>query len=271
MQLVVDTLLTSYEQSSTVSDNIASSIASNKKDKHNPKIDLKEILILHGWGDNSQGWMATRDELAKRYRVTILDLPGFGNSDVPPGAWGLTEYASFVAAFLKKIRLKPYAIVGHSNGGAIAVRGLALGKLHAERLVLLASSGIRSELGGRRKILRVFTKAGKIVAYPLPAALKKTLRRRLYASLGSDLLVAEHMQETFKRIVTDDIQADAAKLKLPTLLIYGEDDTAAPVHYGRILHNLIAGSKLETIEQAGHFVHLDKPDQTRDMLYAFLK
>ncbi len=183
----------------------------------------------------------------------------------------MTEYANFVAAFLKKIGLKPHAIIGHSNGGAIAVRGLAQELFLAEKLVLLASAGIRSELHGRRKVLRLLTKAGKLITYPLPTNVRKGLRRRLYTSVGSDMLIAEHMQETFKRIVTDDIQADAAKLTLPTLLIYGEDDMAAPVQYGRILHNLIAGSTLETIGQAGHFVHLDKPVEVRDMLVKFLK
>lgn len=266
MQVVVDSLLTSYSRSEVSDAADASSKSRSRQAKNSP-----EVIILHGWGDNAAGLQALQADLADGYNVTVLDLPGFGSTDQPSKAWGLSEYADFVAAFLKKVKVKPYAIVGHSNGGAIAVRGLAQGSLKAERLVLLASAGIRTELQGRRQVLRLLTKAGKIITYPLPKSVKKRLRHHLYTTVGSDLLVAEHMQATFKRIVTDDIQKDAASLALPTLLIYGEDDMAAPMHYGRILHNLIAGSTLETVGQAGHFVHLDKPQEVTAMIRNFLR
>ncbi len=250
MQVVVDKLLTTYTR------------AGNAK--------YKKLLIFYGWGDSPVNWTYMQTELARHFDVTVVDLPGFGGTAPPPTAWGLTEYAAFVAAFLKKTGIKPYAIIGHSNGGAIAVRGLSQGVLTAERLVLLASAGIRFQLSRRRQVLRIFTKAGKVVTYPLPANVRKRLRRRLYTAIGSDLLVAEHLQDTFKRIVTDDIQSDAATLTLPTLLVYGEDDLDTPVQYGRILHNLIAGSTLEVIGQGGHFIYLDKPAEVRDMLRKFL-
>lgn len=250
MQVVVDSLLTTYERVGSA--------------------DNDTVLILHGWGDSSKGWQQLAAALATDHDVCMVDLPGFGGTQAPPSAWGLSEYAAFVAAFLKKTGIEPRTIIAHSNGGAIAIRGLAGGELEAERLVLIASAGIRSTLQGRKRVLRVLTKAGKIITYPLPAAVRKQLRKHLYTTVGSDLLVAEHLQETFKRIVTDDIQADAARLTLKTLLIYGEDDAAAPVQYGRILHNLISGSTLETVGEAGHFVHLDKPAEVQKMIRTFL-
>lgn len=254
MQVVVDALLTTYDR-----------VGSAAGSKPRPI-----IVLLHGWGDNASSWLQLRDALADTYDVIALNLPGFGGSQQPSQAWGLTDYAAFVAAFLKKIDAKPYAYIAHSNGGAIAIRGLANGVLSAEKLVLLASAGIRSELQGRKKVLRVLAKTGKIITMPLPASVRKSLRRRLYTSAGSDMLVAEHMEATFKKIVTDDIQSDAAKVQQPSLLIYGEDDLSTPVHYGRILHSLIAGSTLETIGGAGHFVHLDEPQQVETMIRKFL-
>lgn len=263
MQVVVNDLLTSYERCGSQPD--AADISGQRRTSL-----PRKILILHGWGDNAKGWAETCARLSDEYDVVTVDLPGFGGTAMPPVAWGLSDYAAFVAEFLRKIDFQPYAIIGHSNGGAITVRGLAEGILQADKLVLLASAGIRNETHGRRSFLRVLTKAGKVVTYPLPARVRKRLRSHLYTTIGSDLLIAEHMQETFKRIVTDDIQADAARLSLPTLLVYGEDDTAAPVQYGRILHNLISGSTLETIGDAGHFIHLDKPDVVIGMVRKFL-
>ncbi len=248
MQVVVDSLLTEYSRAGKG----------------------KTVLVLHGWGDNSKGWHQIQEKLAAQFDVVVPDLPGFGGTQPPPETWGLNEYAAFVQDFIKKIRLRVFAIVAHSNGGAIAIRGLAKGVLQAERLVLLDSAGIRNQYKGRNKALRIITKTGKVITKPLPATVKKRLRRKVYDTVGSDMLVVENLQETFKRVVTDDVQADAAKLHMPTLIMYGEDDLDAPARYGRLFHNLIAGSKFEIVPEAGHFVHLDEPDIVLKNIEGFL-
>jgi pimeloyl-ACP methyl ester carboxylesterase len=238
MQVVVDSLMTQYERAGAG----------------------RPVLVLHGWGDNSKSWRGFQKLLGDEYEVVAVDLPGFGGTQAPKQPWGLSDYAAYVGHFCKKIRLNPYAIIGHSNGGAIAIRGLARKDLRAERLVLLDSAGIRNEYKGRTRALRALTKTGKFLSAPLPKSVKRNLRRTVYKSVGSDMLVVEHLQETFKRVVTDDVQGDAATLHLPTLLICGEDDLATPVQYGRILHNLISRSELKVGPSAGHFVHIDKPE-----------
>ncbi|HSW98470.1 MAG TPA: alpha/beta hydrolase [Candidatus Saccharimonadales bacterium] len=239
MQVVVDSLLTQYE-----------TLGAGKL-----------VLLLHGWGDTAAGLRGLQTALAKKCQVVAVDLPGFGGTEAPHGVWGLDDYASFVAHFLQKIGAgKVHVLVGHSNGGAVAVRGLARGVLSAEKLVLLASAGIRGEYKGRVKALRLITKAGKALTMPLPKAVKQKLRKQVYHTVGSDMLVAEHLQETFKRVVTDDVRADAAQLTQPTLLIYGENDDATPVKFGELLHEAITGSTLEILPGAGHFVHIDRPE-----------
>lgn len=248
MQVVVNSLLTQYE----------------RVGKGN------SVLVLHGWGDNSKGWRDFAGQLAADYDVIVPDLPGFGGTQTPKEAWGLGDYAAFVRDFLSKIRAQPYAVIGHSNGGAMAIRGLASGDFQTNKLVLLDSAGIRSEYLGRKKALRVITKTGKLFTAPLPHGVKKRLRRKVYETIGSDMLVVERLQETFKKVVTDDVQKDAATLKTPTLLIYGEDDLDTPVQYGRIFHNLIGGSIFEVVPGAGHFAHRDKPDRVLALIQEFL-
>jgi len=231
----------------------------------------KKVLILHGWGDNAEGWSNFQRSLAQSYDVVALDLPGFGETEMPPSAWSLDSYATFLAAFLKKLSFKPFAIIAHSTGGAIAIRGLANGVLRTERLVLLDSGGIRSEYRGRQNIWQIITRTGKILSLPLPKNLKKQLRQKVYMKVGGNNLVHNRMQATFKRLVTDDVQSNAAHLQVPTLLIYGEDDLSTPPAYGRILHNLIKGSRLEVVPAAGHFVHLDKPDETLQFIVGHIE
>lgn len=238
MQVVVDSLLTHYEVQGNGS----------------------LVLILHGWGDNLKGLVGLQRDLSRHYRVLAVDLPGFGGSESPAGAWGLDEYSTFIAHFLRKLgENPPHLLIGHSNGGAIAIRGLAKGLLEADKLVLLSSAGIRGEYKGRVRALRYIAKAGKAMTLPLPKKVKQSLRKTAYSTIGSDMLVAEHLQASFKKIVTDDVRKDAATLIVPTLLLYGENDTATPVVFGEILHQAIDGSTLEVLPGAGHFIHLDRP------------
>jgi pimeloyl-ACP methyl ester carboxylesterase len=248
MQVVVDSLLTQYER-----------IGKGKA-----------VLVLHGWGDSSKGWLKFADELATTFEVILVDLPGFGNTQTPDNPWGLNDYTAFVGAFLKKIRVQPYAVIGHSNGGAVAIRALAQKVFTADKLVLIDSAGIRTEYFGRKKALRIITKTGKVLTRPLPSSVRKRLRRKVYQAVGSDMLVVERLQETFKRVVTDDVQQDAATVTTPTLLIYGEDDLSTPVQYGRMFHHLMARSKFEVLPRAGHFAHLDKPADVMKLIREFL-
>ena len=228
-------------------------------------------MLLHGWGSNAGGLRSLQQALAVSFDVIVPDLPGFGDTQAPARPWGLDEYAGFVADFLKKIdATNIYAIVGHSNGGAIAVRGIARGILEPERLILLASAGIRGEYRGRQRALRYLVKGGKLLTAPLPRAVRQHLRRGVYKTVGSDMLVAERLQETFKRVVADDVRGDAAKISLPTLLLYGDNDTATPVHHGKMLQEAIKGSMLNVIPGAGHFIYIDRPAETIEAIQEFL-
>jgi pimeloyl-ACP methyl ester carboxylesterase len=250
MQVVVDGLLVNYEMSGKG----------------------RAVVLLHGWGDRAKTFDGLRKQLSTHCTVIAPDLPGFGGSQASQIAWGLDDYVRFVAHFLEKLKVKSaYVLIGHSNGGAIAMRGLGSGTLASQKLVLLASAGVRGEYKGRLKALRLITKAGKALTAPLPAGAKRRLRTTVYKSVGSDMLVAEHLQETFKKVVTDDVQADAAKITIPTLLIYGETDEQAPVRYGELFHELIDGSTLEILPGAGHFPHLDRPHEVAKAIEGFLQ
>ena len=85
------------------------------------------------------------------------------------------------------------------------------------------------------------------------------------------MLVAEHLQETFKKIITDDVRVDALHLTLPTLLVYGDKDESTPVRYGTMFNEAIKGSKLEVLPGAGHFVHNDEPEKVTKAIEGFLK
>ncbi len=231
-----------------------------------------KILFLHGWADSIKGQQDFIHNLAKLGTVYALDLPGFGESQIPPRAYTLLDYAKLVHEFCEKIDLKNIdVIIGHSNGGAIAIKGIAIGELKTRQLVLIGASGIRNAYKSKASMLKLLTKTGKIATSPLPKNVKTKLRNKLYKSVGSDMLIAEHMEETFKNIVGEDLKNDSKNLNLPTLLIYGEQDTMTPPKYGLQYHEVIDGSTIEIVGQAGHFVQRDQPEITINLIRSFLK
>jgi pimeloyl-ACP methyl ester carboxylesterase len=249
MQIIVDGLLTNYVRQG----------------------EGRAVVLLHGWGDNSKSWLELAQELAKNFDVIIPDLPGFGGSQLPPSTWGLNDYGSFMSAFLQKIKVREvYCLIGHSNGGAIALRAIAQNLISSQKLVLLSSAGIRGEAKGRLKVLSYAAKTGKLLTTPLPESTKNKLRAKAYKTIGSDMLVAEDLQETFKKIVSDDVQADAKIINIPTLLVYGEGDEQTPVRYGEIFHELIDYSSLEVLPEAGHFLQLDRPNALKSAIEGFI-
>jgi pimeloyl-ACP methyl ester carboxylesterase len=248
MQVVVDGLLTQYLR-----------VGKGRK-----------VVVLHGWGDNAVSWGSFANVLAQKYDVIVPDLPGFGGTQAPPSVWGLDDYAAFVAEFLAKINVRADVIIGHSNGGAIAIRGLASHTLKATKLVLVASAGIRGENSARKGLLKAATKTGKVVSAPLPGRVRRRLRSKWYKVADSDMLVVEHMRDTFEQIVSQDIRTDAATVKQPTLLVYGDHDSQTPVRYGQVLHEAIQHSELEIIPRGGHFLQLENEPELLQLVEDFL-
>ena len=250
MQVIVDGLLTAYEKAGKG----------------------KTILLLHGWGDSAATYKGLVRSLENNYQLLLLNLPGFGGSQTPKEVWDLGDYSKFVSSWLKKIEEKNiFAIIGHSNGGAVAVYGLAAGELKAEKLILLASAGIRNQKSKTGRIRMTVVKAGKVATLPLPTGLKTKLKTKVYTASGSEALLYPELEETFKKIVSHDIRSYAAKLSVPTLLVYGAEDSATPPNYGEKLDKQIKDSELRIINGAGHFVHHDAGAQTEELVKEFLE
>ncbi len=252
MQVIVNDILINYQ------------VIESKKDFN--------ILFIHGWADNIKGQKDFIHKLSSLGNVYALDLPGFGDSQAPERDLTILDFAKYVNEFCRKIKLdKINLLIGHSNGGAIAIKGLMSHEIKADKLILLAASGVRDAYKSKVSLLRVISKTGKALSSPLPSEMKYKLRKKLYKSVGSDMLIAEHMQGTFKNIVAEDLQNDASQLDLPTLLIYGENDDMTPPKYGLMYHELIKGSIIEIVGQAGHFVQRDQPEITLNLIKDFIK
>lgn len=235
------------------------------------KKTAKPVLFLHGWADSSATFEGLASELADKYRCISIDLPGFGGSEPPKEAWDISDFSDLLEKFLKKLQIKPYAVIGHSNGGAIAINAISSRILSADKLVLLASSGIRTGQRFKKTAYKIAAQPVKAAISILPEGKRNTLKRKLYTRIGSDYMVAGHMKDTFRKVVSHDIAAEAAQLELPVLLIYGKEDAATPPEIGRKLQEQIKDSQLVLLEDSGHFIHKEQGEEVLKLIKGFLK
>ncbi|MEK7102887.1 MAG: alpha/beta hydrolase, partial [Patescibacteria group bacterium] len=197
--------------------------------------------------------------------------PGFGNTEITKQPWTLDDYITFVVDFIQKLNLDVEVLVGHSFGGRIAIKGLATKQLHPKKCILIAAAGIAKKQTGRNVMLSGVAKIGKVItSLPILRAQQHALRKKLYQSIGSDYFAAGSLKETFLNVVKDDLSGYAQQLSLPTLLIWGTDDDQTPLHDGKRLADMIAGSEFKILDHTGHFVHREKAQEVAQLIQHFL-
>ncbi|MCU0667515.1 MAG: alpha/beta hydrolase [Patescibacteria group bacterium] len=228
----------------------------------------KTVLWLHGWGDSRATFKGLITFLD--YKSVLLDLPGFGGTEIPDAAWGLDEYANFVSIFCQKINIEPDIIVGHSNGGAVAIKSISMGILKPSVLVLLASAGIRNNHKTKKYLYRIMAKVAKTALTLIPKQKSIRFKKKMYDKIGSDINVAPNMEETFKKIINQDILNDSIKIKIPTLIVYGGNDKYTPKEYGELLEKNISNSRLIVLSDCGHFLHQDNPKEISIFMKEFI-
>ncbi len=231
----------------------------------------KTILLLHGWMDSLQTFDSIVKELVTDYRVVRLDMPGFGGTEAPEATWGISDYVAFVRDFLIKTKLEPEAILGHSFGGRVAIKGIATGELETKKLILVASAGIAKGKSLRNIVITVAAKVFGLLTYIPPFVFyRDSLKRRLYKAIGSDYLDTGVLRDTFLKTIREDLQEAASQIQLPALLIWGENDTSTPKEDGEKLAKLITKSRLVVIPGATHFVHQEKATEVAEAIKEFL-
>jgi pimeloyl-ACP methyl ester carboxylesterase len=223
--------------------------------------DGRPVVALHGWSGSVKSFWPVAERLAPLgYMVHLIDLPGFGQSDLPPQVWGVEDYQRFVLAYLDDRQIERAGILGHSFGGRV---GLILAAEHPERvtkMVLADAAGLRTSPSFRQQTRNLMARTlrqalNTLGMEGLRARLQDRYNQR-YAS--EDYLNAGPLRETFVRVIEQDLSHYAARVKAPTVLIWGSLDKDTPLWQGRRLEELIPDAGLIIFEGAGHFSYLER-------------
>lgn len=251
------------------------------------------VLLIHGLAGSSRTWDDVITPLAKHYDVIAPDLLGHGESAKPVGDYSLGAFASGLRDILSVLDVGSVTIVGHSFGGGVAMQ-LAYQHPHlVDRLVLVGSGGLGREVSW---LLRMLALPGAEflmpIGIPKPIVDRATdvgrmLRRRniYFPKLAemwrsySSLAGAENRSafvRTMRSVIDPGGQVVSANDRLylakhiPTLIVWGAHDGIIPVEHAHLAHELIPNSRLEILEDVGHFPHVESPDRFNEVLLDFL-
>jgi pimeloyl-ACP methyl ester carboxylesterase len=227
------------------------------------------LLFLHGWRSSKEIWDKVAESLkSSSHQVVAIDLPGFGKSPAPKTPWRVGDYAETVAEFIRKLNLQKVIIVGHSFGGRVGIKLVSQYPNIVSKLVLVDSAGFAMD-SGKKLAMNLAAKITKPIFKP---AMMQELRKKIYKAIGSeDYVETPNLTQTYLNTISEDLTKDVKKIGLPTLIIYGQDDTATPPQFGEKMHSLIPNSQLLILNNAGHFSFLDKQEEFVESLSDFIK
>lgn len=221
-----------------------------------------DIVLLHGWGQNIAMMKPIGDRLQKNHRITILDFPGFGDSEEPKIALTVYDYCEILEELLKKLKVKKPVIMGHSFGGRIAI--IYASRNEVEKVVLFGSPCIRKEVKPNLK-LRMLKSLKKIPGInKLEGFAKNHMGSRDYKN------ASEIMKKILVNVVNEDLSECAKKINVPTLLIWGDRDTEAPVEDAKELEKIIPDAGLIVLPNSTHYAYLENLPQVINILNNFL-
>lgn len=250
----------------------------------------KVLLFIHGFSASTYSWRENLEPLSKNFHAYALDLKGFGYTAKPAESnYTLDAQAQLVADFMDTLKIKSAVLIGNSMGGAISMKVALAHPEKVEKLVLVDSAGVSEGIV-------MFGVLGKnISANSLSKTLNylfmnehtiKSIIKSLYVqkNLKTDEVAEGYVkpfrtpgiEDAFAEMVKgfvqdDDLPKRIPEIKIPTLIVWGENDTIIPVTAAHKFNELIKGSKLIIYPEAGHMPMEEHPAEFNKAISEFIK
>jgi len=241
------------------------------------------VLFLHGVGGNRSNWRDQLGALAPEFLAAAWDARGYGDSDDYDGPFAMPEVSADAVRVLDALGADGAHIVGLSMGGLIAqdilarhpdrVRSLVLADTSRGRTSAQSDEWVDAFLAARRAPLL----AGKTPADIAPKvaeglvgrAATAAVRERLVASLSA--LRKDGYLKALEAVTVHEPLLDHTRVRVPCLVLVGEDDRVTPVRAAQSLARRIPGARLEVIPEAGHLSNIERPDIFNALILDFLR
>ncbi|MBT3069701.1 alpha/beta hydrolase [Rhodomicrobium sp. Az07] len=252
----------------------------------------KPILLLHGFATSSYTWQGIMPHLARKNRVIAVDLRGFGASDKPlDDKYSVFDQADVIQAFIEQEKLKDLTIVGHSFGGgvtlALALRAKGVLRSRIRNIVLVDSVAYKQPLPIFFRMLQVpgLAEVGMALVPPEVQSAQglklayydhEKITERAITEYASPLHspAAKHaLVKTVEQIMPpniDEIALSYRTIRVPTLVVWCQEDKVVPSVFGQRLKADIPTAELVMFSKCGHMPQEEKPAETARAIEAFL-
>ena len=223
----------------------------------------KELVFLHGWGQNIDMMKPLANHLSDNYKIIIIDLPGHGKSEEPLYAWSIFDYQEAIHELLKKLEINKPTLIGHSFGGKISL--LYASNYKVNKLIVFGSPFKASKKNKMFKV-RMLKRLKRI---PVLNRFEQFLKERI----GSDdyRKASKIMRDILVKTVNLDITENVQKIKCPTLIIWGEYDEAVPLENAFELEKLISDAGVVILSRGSHYAYLENTLRVANIINKLLE
>jgi pimeloyl-ACP methyl ester carboxylesterase len=260
-------------------------------------VDIGEgpvVLMIHGLSGSWQNWLENIPFFAREYRVIAVDLPGFGESEMPIEKISISNYADTVDALLDVLEIDtPVRLVGNSMGGFIGAEMAIRYAPRIERLVLVAAAGLSVENIRTERQEGLRHRAENLAFFNIGwmASRSPTVVRRPRLRSAVMLLVVAHPDKlppelTFEQVKGSGkegfpgalealcnypIRERLPEIECPTFIVWGDKDRLVPLKDASVFEELISDSRKVIYKDTGHLTMLERPARFNADVHAFLQ
>ncbi len=241
---------------------------------------MTNLVILHGWQSSKEKWQIVKEIIEKQsedrprlIRIIVPDLSGFKKETELSKPWNLDNYINWLENFISENSktscpepVEGFYLLGHSFGGRMAIKFAVKHPEKLKGLILVSSAGIKPKQNILYLTFLAYAKKFKWFFLKIPVLRNffSFFRNIFYKYIlrKTDYLEAEkfpYLKETFKNIIKEDLTGELSKIKVPTLIIWGDRDKMTPLSDAYLMKEKIKNSRLEIMEGVAHTPHLENP------------
>lgn len=234
------------------------------------------IILLHGYTDSWVSYSTVLPLLDQKYRVYILDQRGHGESDRPAAGYTLQQFADDVIAFMDVMHINQATIVGHSMGSFVAQHVAVAVPDRVKRLVLSGSAttirnAVVSDLQREVNALKDPIPEKFVHDFQVGMAFQPLADGFVKAVIKESLNIpARVWREVMAEMLSPKAQVELAKIKVPTLILWGDKETVFPRSEQDLLLAALPNARLKVYEDTGHSMHWERPERFAKDLQEFM-
>jgi pimeloyl-ACP methyl ester carboxylesterase len=251
--------------------------------------DGPPLLWIHGLGGIWQNWLLNIPAFMGSHRCVALDLPGFGQSELPAGEISIRGFARTVDRVCDALDVDNPVVIGNSMGGFTGAELAVSFPTRVAKLVLVAAAGLSTEYLSREPLLAAARAFAVLTARTglrgSPVVKRRRLRRialqpvvrypeRLSVPLATELVNGANAPgfiDAFDALMGYSFRDKLERIEVPVLIVWGRNDILVPVEDAEMFEHLIGDNARSVIfEDTGHLPMLERPSRFNELLGAFI-